>query len=263
MKVVGVHGLTGGAGATTVCAGLAVAMNQFGLRTIAMDLQLDNCLGLHFGMPLSQTDGLLSLKSSAAIEDVVYASDEGYPFIPFGRVLAANEELALKSLEQRFSALMAPLLARENRLLLVDVPRTPGPLQQWVYQHAHMVINVLQPEPRLASALIRFAAHGLPLQQKVGASRVLINQMAPNLAVARDSSDYLHGVLNSEMLLPVTVHRDQHAVEAFAAMQPVASFQKSAQVVRDFDALALWLNQFLHGVSDEPQRAAPSSEGKG
>ncbi|RUO19645.1 hypothetical protein CWE08_09445 [Aliidiomarina iranensis] len=269
MRIVGVQGLTGGAGATTICAGLAVAMNNFGTRTIALDLQLENCLAAHFGMHLEHTEGLLPLCATALsgetalsettaanssdlnirIEDCVFESDQGYPFVPFGRVAPEVEPAALQILEQNLEQLFAPLLALEDRILLVDVPRTPGPLQQWVYANADLIINVLQPEPRLTSAILRFSQHSLPRQYQ---SRVIINQMAPNLTIARDSSDYLHGVLSSEMLLPVAVHRDQHAVEAFAALQPVHHYQKSAQVSRDFDALALWLAGFL---SDAPTNA--------
>lgn len=268
MHLVGIHGLSGGSGATTVCAGLSVAMNNFGTRSIALDLQLDNCLAAHFGMPLEVTEGLLpyaaahaaenaathasthttaqATTTSMGIEDCVFESDQGYPFIPFGRVPATQEEQALNTLNEKLHAMLAPLLQLKERIVFVDVPRTPGPLQQWVYQHADVIINVLQPEPRLASALLRFSTHTLPQQSVHRAySKVLINQMAPNLAIARDSSDYLHGVLHSSMLLPIAVHRDQHAVEAFAALQPVHHYHRSAQVSRDFDALALWLAGYL------------------
>ncbi|MCH8492499.1 MAG: hypothetical protein LAT53_04610 [Idiomarina sp.] len=265
MHVVGIQGLSGGSGATTVCAGLSVAMNNFGTRSIALDLQLDNCLGAHFGMQLEVTDGLLPQAAAAratnhaattgkGIEDCVFESDQGYPFIPFGRVPATQEERALNTLNEKLPGMLAPLLQLKDRILFVDVPRTAGPLRQWVYQHADVIINVLQPEPRLASALLRFSTHTLPQQSEYQAhSKVLINQMAPNLAIARDSSDYLHGVLHSSMLLPVAVHRDQHAVEAFAALQPVHHYHRSAQVSRDFDALALWLAGYL---ADLPARKA-------
>lgn len=270
MHVVGIQGLSGGSGATTVCAGLSVAMNNFGTRSIALDLQIDNCLVAHFGMQLEATAGLLphAAEHAAAqagqqaaasatgkgIEDCVFESDQGYPFIPFGRVPATQEERALNTLNENLHTMLAPLLQLKDRILFVDVPRTAGPLRQWVYQHADVIINVLQPEPRLASALLRFSAHTLPQQSVYQAhSKVLINQMAPNLAIARDSSDYLHGVLHSSMLLPVAVHRDQHAVEAFAALQPVHHYHRSAQVSRDFDALALWLAGYL---ADLPARKA-------
>ena len=272
MHVVGIQGLSGGSGATTVCAGLSVAMNNFGTRSIALDLQLDNCLAAHFGMQLEVTDGLLpsAAATGKGIEDCVFESDQGYPFIPFGRVPATQEERALNALNEKLHAMLAPLLKLKERILFVDVPRTAGPLQEWVYQHADVIINVLQPEPRLASALLRFSTHTLPQQSVHQAhSKVLINQMAPNLAIARDSSDYLHGVLHSSMLLPVAVHRDQHAVEAFAALQPVHHYHRSAQVSRDFDALALWLAGYLAELparkasttaSNKP--ATPASESK-
>lgn len=248
MHVIGIQGLSGGSGATTVCAGLSVAMNNFGTRSIALDLQLDNCLAAHFGMQLEVTDGLLpsAAATGKSIEDCVFESDQGYPFIPFGRVPATQEDSALNTLNEKLPGMLAPLLQLKERILFVDVPRAAGPLRQWVYQHADVIINVLQPEPRLASALLRFSTHTLPQQSVYQAhSKVLINQMAPNLTIARDSSDYLHGVLHSSMLLPVAVHRDQHAVEAFAALQPVHHYHRSAQVSRDFDALALWLAGYL------------------
>ena len=58
MKVIAVVSAKGGVGKTTLAANLASVLATSGRRVIALDLDPQNALRLHFGVPLDSIDGL-------------------------------------------------------------------------------------------------------------------------------------------------------------------------------------------------------------
>lgn len=250
MIVIGVQNIVGGAGATTVCAGLSCALTANGMRAIALDLNADNTLGVLYGMPLNSTQGLLSQRADP-IREQVYESLSGYPFIPFGRQARQQEADAIQSLPRTLPDRLAPLLTMTGRILVVDLPQQEGPLHTWVYEQATVILNVLVPDPRLTTGLLRFARTQRVAQEQAGSHpMVLLNQVAPRLELNRDSTDYLRAQLHPEALVPVQVHRDQHLPEAMARQEPLRDLYPEAQATADFDALALWLQTYLSNMEE-------------
>ncbi len=253
MRVVGIQSIQSGVGATSVAAALAVALNDSGVRTFAMDLTPENTLGLMFGMPLDDTNGLLMWDlTNTHIRDLIFESDQGYPFIPMGRVFGVEQQNTASKLDlisEQLDEWLEPLREIEERILIVDTPRTANSLQAWVYRSADIVINVVEPEPRLMSSLLEFEAVSLARQAAAEvASFVLVNGIAPHLALNQDLTDFLKASLSEDVLVPLMIHRDQHIPEAFASMTPLASYAPSAQSTRDFSTLSLWLLRQLADV---------------
>lgn len=251
--VIAVQGIQGGSGATSVCAGLAVALNELGHRTLALDFCESNQLGSLFGLPLDNTSGLLQAALAGSIQDYLLESAEGYPFLPFGRLPRTQQTSVLATLPTLLDPLFASLLAMDERIILIDLSTVPTPWHDWVYQHAAVVLNVLQPEPRLVNGLLRYAEYQRVDQEAAGAlSMVLVNGIAPHLDLTRDSVLYLKAQLHADTLVPVMIFRDQHISEAFALQLPLRTFQQQAYAVQNFDTLAIWLCRTL---ADLPARA--------
>ncbi|RUO35777.1 cellulose synthase operon protein YhjQ/BcsQ [Aliidiomarina sanyensis] len=251
MRVVGIEGLCGGVGATSVAAGLAVALNEMAVRTIALDLNAQNHLGLLFGMPLEQLEGLVN--QPGPLVNSVLETHEGYPFMPMGVARSVQERARF---EASFAQRMEPILATKERILVVDAPAAPGPLREWLDIHADLMIHVIQPEPRAVPALLAFERDRMPQQEASGRrARILINGVAPHLQLANDMLVFLQSEIHRDRLVPVVIHRDQHVAEAFAKQQPLVSYQYEAQAARDYDALALWLIGYLaqHDHTDATQ----------
>lgn len=244
MRIIGIQNLVGGAGATSIVAGYTVALNELGVRAIALDLQEDNQLQLLFGRALSDTNGLAT-DESASLQDYLYETQAGYPFIPMGlQSLSSPEQQS--QLVDKLEQLITPVLTQTDRVLILDVPASKGPLQDWAYRHAELMINVVQPEPRAPGALLRFAADARVRQQAANCeSMVLFNGVAPQLELNKDTLDYLRSQLHPSAVIPVMVHRDQHIPEACARAMPVFEYARQAQSSRDFDALALWTLSFM------------------
>lgn len=255
MRVIGVQNLAGGAGATSIVAGYSVALNELGIRAIALDLQQDNQLQLLFGRTLADKSGLVT-EAYEQLQEYLYETQAGYPFIPMGR-----RDNSLTPMDSAFVArldtLIGPVLGQTNRVLVIDVPTEFGPLQEWAYRHADLVINVLQPEPRAPGALLRYAAGARVRQQQAEcASMVLFNGVAPQLELNRDTLDYLRSQLHPSAVIPVMIHRDQHVPEACARGIPLVEYDRQAQATRDFDALALWTLSFIPGFEHMNSQAS-------
>lgn len=251
--VIAVQGVYGGSGATSVCAGLAVALNVLGHRTLALDFCEHNQLGQLFGLAPDHTTGLLQAAVAGSLQDYLLESAEGYPFLPFGRLPRAQQAEVLATLPAVLAPLFEPFLAMNERILLIDLSAVPTPWHNWVYQQASVVLNVLQPEPRLVNGLLRYAEYQRVDQEAAGAlSMVLVNGIAPHLELTRDSVLYLKAQLHTDSLVPVMIFRDQHVSEAFALQQPLRTFQSQSYAAQNFDTLALWLCRIL---ADLPARA--------
>lgn len=244
--VIAIQGIHGGSGATSICAGLAVALNELGHRTLALDFCENNHLGQLFGLAPDHTAGLLQAVVAGTLQDYLLESAEGYPFLPFGRLPRAQQTDVLAVLPTVLESLFAPLLAMNERIVLIDLSSVPTLWHSWVYQHAAVVLNVLQPEPRLVNGLLRYAEYQRVDQETAGAlSMVLVNGIAPHLDLTRDSVLYLKAQLHTDSLVPVMIFRDQHVSEAFALQQPLRTFQSQSYAAQNFDTLAIWLCRTL------------------
>lgn len=124
-----------------------------------MDFCEHNQLGKLFGLAPEHTTGLLQAAVAGSLQDYLLESAEGYPFLPFGRLPRAQQAEVLATLPAVLAPLLAPLLAMDERILLIDLSAVPTPWHNWVYQQASVVLNVLQPEPRLVNGLLRYAEY--------------------------------------------------------------------------------------------------------
>ncbi|WP_157980962.1 cellulose synthase operon protein YhjQ/BcsQ [Aliidiomarina shirensis] len=265
MNIIGVESVVGGSGGTSVVAEYAAALNDMGLRTIALDLNPENQLGLHFGLSLSESAGVSQIdQASSNILDVLFESVDGYPFIPFGYVPEVEWPVAIETLAERLSSLLKPILSTPDRVMVIDVSRSAFPLRDWVYRHADVMLNVIQPEPRAMPALIRYSEHQRRLQVAANCrSLVMFNAVAPHLDLSRDTLELLRSQITADAQCPILIHRDQHIPEAFASQKPVRSLTASAQSNRDFDALALWTVSYLNsdGFSADAEDALSGAKG--
>ncbi|MCH8500426.1 MAG: hypothetical protein LAT77_00780 [Aliidiomarina sp.] len=248
--VVGVQNVFGGAGATSIVAGLAVALCAIEHRAIAIDLNRDNSLCLHFGMEPTENQGIISaLHNGSALLDITFESRSGYPFIPMG--MTSEERHISETAEDdmdKLADLFAPLFAKQERFLIIDLPTEPSALQRWAYRQCDLVLNIVRPEPRLIRGLSRYLVDTAPRQVDAEAhSYLLLNGVAPQVVLQRDSMDFIRGQIADGRLVPLMVNSDQHVPEAFAQRCPVRTYQPKAQAARDFDALALWV---VHEVAE-------------
>jgi cellulose synthase operon protein YhjQ len=88
MKVIAVVSAKGGVGKTTLAANLASVLATSGRRVIALDLDPQNALRLHFGVPLDSIDGLSRASLSGdAWQRIMFDGADGVNVLPYGAVV--------------------------------------------------------------------------------------------------------------------------------------------------------------------------------
>src|ERR1700733_8445806 len=119
----------GGVGKTTLAANVANELARGGLRVIALDLDPQNALRLHFGVPLQASAGFTHrLAEKPDWRTCLIEAASGLRLLPYGQS-TMNEAIALSvAVGETPSLLRRPvddILADSNTCLVVDT--SPGP----------------------------------------------------------------------------------------------------------------------------------------
>lgn len=247
MKLVAVKGLFGGAGTTTVAANLANAMRRRKHPVVALDLCATNSLRLHFGMPIGDPRGLF--RSGHLVEDLreaAFETENGLIYLPHGEIDEQPDQSDIEGILERLYELLQRFESPQELVVLIDVPNSESTILKWLTSHAHVMLHVLTPEPRVYPALRYFSRITWPQIQHQGLHHaMLLNQCAPHLELSRDIADLLRRELEPQLLVPTFIQRDQHIPEAFATQQSTFDFTLGAQANVEFVAIAEWLEAWL------------------
>src|ERR1700760_5161153 len=88
MKVITVVSAKGGVGKTTLAANLASVLAARSRRVIVLDLDPQNALRLHFGIPLDSIDGISrATLAGDPWQTVMFDGVDGVTVLPYGAVL--------------------------------------------------------------------------------------------------------------------------------------------------------------------------------
>lgn len=254
MAIVALQGLRGGAGTSSVTAGLAWALHQLGERVLVVDFCPSNQLRWHFNGPVSATDGWASAavyaQSPDAQDGTIQPSGapqawrylDGLDFLPFGEL---NQD-------QYQAWLQTPVAAAQSWLhylkqlnvseaydwLLFDMPaNTPDCLGDW----RALVDGLLVVLTVDANSHIRLNQQGHQLGQQRSLptnARLLLNQLAATSQLQQDLQQYWRHHLPA--ILPFSIHRDEAMAEALAAKQPVGEYSAQSLAADELNVLAGW-----------------------
>src|SRR5271165_3258038 len=96
----------GGVGKTTLAANVAAEMARAGLRVIALDLDPQNALRLHFGVPLQDGAGFTHLLTQQPDwRRCLYETPYGISLLPYGSS-GVGDAIALASATAQMPALL-------------------------------------------------------------------------------------------------------------------------------------------------------------
>jgi cellulose synthase operon protein YhjQ len=242
MKVLCVTGIGGGTGVTTVAAQLAAALKAQDRPVVAFDFSPDNTLRLHFGMALNDDSGLApQVLSGQAWNEVAYRSANGVDFVPFGNLDEAGLNRFGDLLAQQpdwLSRHLDELDLPADALVVLDCPRTFGPLWLQALAAATLVLIVLAPDAlSFARAKANERSMRLPGDARI---KYLFNGFDASRDLDRDVVAVVRSELQ-EKLVPVMLHRDEHLREALASKRDIYEYAPSSQAAQDFSSLAQWL----------------------
>ncbi|HEX5362788.1 MAG TPA: cellulose biosynthesis protein BcsQ [Gallionella sp.] len=248
MKVVSVTGINGGVGATTVVAGLASMLSARKWQVIVLDLSPHNTLRLHFGMPWDEGNGLVpQILSGKPWHEAAYLCENGVSFLPFGKCGEQDIATFNRQLRQEpdwLSSHLSELEDSDETIILIDCPRTEGPLRSQAHALSDQILVVMEAGPLSYAALAApgtiFAATDAPK------ATYLLNSFNPTLTLDRDIAQLLR-VEQGERLCPATIHRDEFVREALASKLSLDAYAPYSQAADDFTTLSIWLvAKFAH-----------------
>ncbi|MGY3927075.1 cellulose synthase operon protein YhjQ/BcsQ [Aeromonas simiae] len=210
MMRVGLQGLRGGVGTTSIVAGLAYAAWQQGARVLVVELNREGQLGLHFGLPYDTPGGWSVLRHpEQEWRQALHHCQDGLDLLLHG-----GEEGAYPWLEQLDG----------YDLLLLDLPRSQR------IPHLDRYLTVVNAD---ANCHVRLYQH-----EFVPNEQVLVTQFTSRRALQQDLLElWLDGGVP---LLSIRLHRDEAMAESLAAKQPVGQYQPESLIASELVALAHW-----------------------
>ncbi|HGL6719234.1 cellulose biosynthesis protein BcsQ [Burkholderia contaminans] len=249
MKIVAIASAKGGVGKTTLAANLAAVMAASRRRRVSVvDLDPQNALKLHFGVPLDMTDGL----AHAALDRLNWPAVvvDGITVFPFGLVSETDQRRFERLLDRDPSWLargLAALGLGDDDIVIIDTPPGTSVYMRAALTAAHFVLKVVLADaasyatiPQMRRMLDAYAASRADF---VGDGYV-VNQVDQSRELGRDVLRVLCDSLGAARLGGV-IHRDEGVAESLASRTTVNRYDPRSQAAADLNACGAWLERVL------------------
>jgi cellulose synthase operon protein YhjQ len=234
----------GGVGKTTLAANVSGELARAGYRVVALDLDPQNSLRIHFGQPLLEVTGYAAeLIRRGTWQDSLRRTPSGPDLLAYGQTDHAAA-LALSTELVRDPALIAgpvrDMLADPALAVVADTAPGPSAALAAVLPLTDLLVTVLLVDPTSISVIPTIesglAYSGVAHSADVQRHAFVLNQvdlrtrLGPPLASAasRHFGERLLGL----------VHRDETVGEAVAAQRLVKEYQPGSRAARDIEVLA-------------------------
>ncbi|AOR73422.1 cellulose synthase operon protein YhjQ [Burkholderia stabilis] len=249
MKIVVIASAKGGVGKTTLAANLAAVMAALHRRRVSVvDLDPQNALKLHFGMPLELTDGL----AHAALNGLDWpaAVVDGMTVLPFGVVSETDQRRFERLLDRDPSWLargLAALGLGDDDIVIIDTPPGTSVYMRTALTAAHFVLNVVLADaasyasiPQMRRMLDAYAA----TRADFAGDGYVVNQVDQSRELGRDVLRVLCDSLGATRFGGV-IHADQGVAESLACRTTVNRYDAHSQAAADLSACGAWLERTL------------------
>jgi cellulose synthase operon protein YhjQ len=253
----------GGVGKTTLAANVASGLARAGERVIALDLDPQNALRLHFGVALGDRSGFTHrLLEQSDWRSSLRQTATGVALLAYGPTDMASAMTLAVTVTQSPGLLCGPvrdMLSHPQACLVVDTPPGPSALLAALLPMTDLLLTVLHVDATSVS-LIPAIEQG-DIYGAVGTERAasrqadqgfILNQFDPRTrlggTIAKAASHHLGARLLG------TVYRDEHVSEAVAAQKVLADYAPTAKATQD-------IGRITRGILDRlaQSRSAPAT----
>jgi cellulose synthase operon protein YhjQ len=207
---------------------------QLGFGVTVIDLDPQNALRLHFGVPLQDAGGfawsLAQPWNAPPWQNCLRQTQWGINLLPFGEVDtvgAAAVSDALLHYPERLTGILQALQADPQHMVVIDSPPGPSPALAAALPFVDMLICVLLADAISASLIPSIDAGrafgpGTQIGQDGGRIRYVLNQFDLNSRLSRATADAIRPHLGPRLL--GEVRRDDFVAEAAANQCPLPFF---------------------------------------
>ena len=232
MAILGLQGVRGGTGVTSITAALAWALQLLGESVLAIDASPDNMLRFFFNTDIHHQDGWArALLDGRDWRDAGLRYTQHIDLLPFGQ-LSAGERENVDQLQPTLGAIAEAVqqLQGQYRWLLLDLPAGYSPLTRELLTLCDRSLVVVHPD---ANSHIRLHQQPLPAN-----GDILINDLRVGSQLQEDL--YQLWLESQPRILPVTIHRDEAMAECLAAKQPLGEYRQDSLAAEEVLTLANW-----------------------
>lgn len=234
MTILGLQGVRGGVGTTSLTAALGWALQQLGETVLVVDASSDNLLRHFFNVGFAHEQGWArAMLEKQSWRACAWRYTPHLDLLPFGQLTQAQQqrwpEIA-HSLTEFAAALQTVKASGRYRWILLDLPADCSPLTRSLVSVTDKVLSIATPD---ANCHIRLHQQALP----EGAD-MLVNGRTLNSQLQDDI--YQLWLQTQRNLLPVVIHRDEAVAEALAVKQPPGEYRADALASEEIITLANW-----------------------
>lgn len=234
MAIIGLQGIRGGTGTTSVTAALAWALQKLGESVLVVDASSDNMLRLFFDVKIHRTEGWArATLNQQNWQESGWRYTPSLDILPFGsldnseiQTLYSNQNLC-----EKFNEYLTIIQnSQRYKWILVDLPaQYPGMSPSWRERLDHHII-VAQPD---SNCLLRVSQH--VLEQN---SYLLVNGLQINSKLQDDI--YQVWLYTQQKMIPVVFHADEAMAESCAMKKPLGEYSPHALAAEEATTLANW-----------------------
>ncbi|NDJ55864.1 cellulose synthase operon protein YhjQ [Enterobacteriaceae bacterium 4M9] len=244
MAIIGLQGIRGGVGTTSVAAALGWSLQFLGESVLVVGAAHDNLLRLFFNVAFSRPEGWArAMHDGEAWQHAAWRYTAHLDILPFGQLTQAESSDFLAQAENidRFIAALAALKASGRyRWILVDMPQGFNAYALRILEALDHVITVARPD---ANCHVRL--HQQPLPQ---GAHLLVNGFQVTSKLQDDI--WQLWLQSQKSIIPVVIHQDEAMTECAAAKQPLGEYQPQALASEEMMTLASWcLLNFAGGAT--------------
>jgi cellulose synthase operon protein YhjQ len=242
----------GGVGKTTLAANVANELARRGQRVIALDIDPQNSLRLHFGVSLGDNEGFTRhLAERPDWRDHLRATPSGISLLPYGRSDMAEAIALTVALVEEPSLLQWPIdemLANPDICVVVDTPPGPSSLLTALLPRTDLVVNVLLVDATSTSLIPSVESSSSYATREPGSDvGFILNQFDPRTRLGGVIADAATQHLGDRLL--GMVYRDEHVAEAVAARKLLADYAPASKANHDIAAISRAVQNRLRAAS--------------
>jgi cellulose synthase operon protein YhjQ len=249
MKVIAVASGKGGVGKTTLCANLSRAFKKQGHTVISVDMDPQNGLGLHFGLPTNHINGISrATLSRNDWQGAMWCSEQGDRVYPYGLINDLDRTLFESKLADDPEYLLTKLKLLklpEDSYVFLDTPPGASIYQQQAFAACHVVLLTLLPDAAsfaTANKYIKKIEMECHIRPDFKGHIGIINQVDRSRQLNSDMTDFMLEGLN---LTSYIIHQDQSIAEAAALGQAVLDYDAECRGSRDIESAATTLKELM------------------